>query len=230
MLNNRLATIAKYITPNSNVVDVGTDHALLPIFLIQNGLSSKVIGVELNRGPYLKARNNVAALGLDKYIDLRLGDGLEPVLNDQVNIIVIAGMGGKTIIEILKKSTSLLKRVDRVILQPMNGCESVRNYLHYAKGLKIADEDIVMENDRFYEIIISEPGVSQDFDDMLIEIGPMLFRKKHPLFPMLLERKIQRYRKIANNLDKSNKITVKDKVRYFDTKANCLEKVLVSCL
>ena len=230
MLNNRLATIAKYITPNSNVVDVGTDHALLPIFLIQNGLSSKVVGVELNRGPYLKAKDNVATLGLDKYIDLRLGDGLEPVLNDKVNIIVIAGMGGKTIIEILKRATSLLKKVDRVILQPMNGCELVRNYLHFTKGLTLADEDIVMENDRLYEIIIAEPGISQDFDDMLIEIGPILFRKKHPLFPMLLEKKIQRYRKIANNLDKSNKITVKDKVRYYDTKANCLEKVLVSCL
>jgi len=230
MLNNRLATIAKYITPNSKVVDVGTDHALLPIFLIQNGLSSKVVGVELNRGPYLKARNNVAALRLDKYIDLRLGDGLEPVLNDQVDIIVIAGMGGKTIIEILKRGVSLLKKVNRVILQPMSGCELVRNYLHYTKGLTIADEDLVMENDRLYEIIIAEPGVSQDFDDILIEIGPILYRKKHPLFPMLLEGKIQRYREIANNLDKSNKITAKDRIKYYDAKAKCLEKVLVSCL
>ena len=230
MLNNRLATIAKYITPNTNVVDIGTDHALLPIFLIQNGLSSKVIGVELNDGPYLKAKDKVASLGLDKYIELRLGDGLEPVMGDQVNIIVIAGMGGQTVIEILKKATSLLGKVDRIILQPMNRCELVRNYIHYTKGLTIADEDIVMEGDRLYEVIIAEPGVSQDFDDILIEIGPMLFRKKHPLFPILLEKKIQCYKKIANNLDKSDKITVKDKVRYYDTKAKCLEKVLVSCL
>ncbi|KUO51450.1 MAG: hypothetical protein APF76_13890 [Desulfitibacter sp. BRH_c19] len=230
MLNVRLATIAKYITPNSLVVDVGTDHALLPIFLIQNNLACKIIGVEINQGPFLKARKNVSTLGLEKDIELRQGDGLEPVLNEQVDVVVIAGMGGKSIVEILKRGASLLKDVKKIILQPMNGCELVRNYLFYTKGLKISDEDLVKENNRLYEIIIAEPGQSQEFDDILIEIGPMLYSKRHPLFPVLLERKIQRYRKIANNMDKSNKITAKDKMKYYDAKANCLEKVLVSCL
>ena len=230
MLNNRLAAIAKYITPDSNVVDVGTDHALLPVFLIQNGLSPKVMGIELNHGPYLKAKNNIVALGLDKHIDLYLGNGLEPVLNEKIDIVVIAGMGGKTIIDILKRGANVLKKVNKIILQPMNGCELVRSYLHYTKDLAIVDEDIIAESDKFYEIIIAEPGVSQEFDDILIEIGPILFRKKHPLFPALLERKIQNYKEIANNLDKSDKITAKDKVKYYDTKAKCLEKVLMSCL
>ena len=230
MLNNRLAAIAKYITPNTNVVDVGTDHALLPIFLIQNTISSKVVGVELNREPYLKAKNKVAALGLDRYIDLRLGYGLEPVQNDQVNIIVIAGMGAKTIIEILKRGAGLIKKVDRIILQPMNGCELIRTYLHHNRNLAIVDEDIVMENGRLYEIIVAEHGVSRDFDDILIEIGSILFKKKHPLFPILLEKKIQRYKKIADNLDKSNKLTSKNRIKYYESKAKSLEKVLISCL
>lgn len=230
MLNERLATIAKYVVPNSIVVDVGTDHALLPIFLIENNLACQIIGIEINQGPFLKAKKNVANLGLEKEIVLRQGDGLQPVINEQVDVVVIAGMGGKSIIEILKRGAKLLKNVKRIILQPMNGCELVRNYIFYTKGLKLSDEDLVMENDRLYEIIIAEPGESQEFDDILIEIGPILFSKKHHLFPMLLEGKIQRYRKISNNLDNSNKITAKDKMKYYDAKANCLEKVLVSCL
>jgi tRNA (adenine22-N1)-methyltransferase len=230
MLNKRLGQVAKYILPGSIVVDVGTDHAYLPIFLIKNNIASRIIGIELNAGPYKKALENIKINGVTERVQLINGNGLKPVLDYEVDVVVVAGMGGKTIVQILKEGFSMLRKVKRVILQPMNGTELVRNFLFNNKYLSIIDEDLILDGGRLYEIIVAGPGPKEEFDDILLEIGPILLKKKHPLLPLLLEEKIQRYRNIANSLDNSSSIYNREKIKYYDAKANCLEKVMVSCL
>lgn len=230
MLSNRLIQVAKYVLPGSVVVDVGTDHAHLPIHLLNNKLASQIIGIEINEGPYQKALENIKLKNLNDHIEILKGNGLKPVLNRKVDVVVIAGIGGHNIVDILKEGKDLLKNIKRLILQPMTASDLVRSYLCNHKDLTITDEDLVLEDERVYEIIIAEPGQGEDFDDIIIEIGPMLLKKRHPLLPILLENKIEKYRKISEELENSSKLYAKEKKKYYEAKVNCLEKVMISCL
>ena len=229
MLDNRLDAVAKYVTPMSRVVDVGTDHALLPIYLIKNNITDKVIGIEVNEGPYQKAREKVSSMGLDDRIKILRGDGLEPIADCLVDIVVIAGLGSRTIVDILKKGAKTLENTKRLIFQPMNKSDILRHYL-INQGWYLFDEELILENNRLYEVIVAEPGQSQEIEDMLVEIGPVLFKKRHELLPLLLEEKMKRYIKIADDLEKSSDFVSQQKIRYYLSKAKKIEKVLVSCL
>ncbi|MEW6623550.1 MAG: class I SAM-dependent methyltransferase [Bacillota bacterium] len=229
MLSNRLNSVVKHINPDSIVVDVGTDHALLPIYLISSNLTSRVIGIEIKEKTFLKAVKSVEKYGLGDRIQILLGDGLEPVKHTKVDIVVICGIGGKTIMNILKRGMPFLKNVPKLILQPMNGVVDLRHFL-LTHGWTLVDEELVMDAGRLYEILVTEPGQSQELEDLLVEVGPILYQKKHPLLPMLIQGKIKRYAHIANSLEKSGNAAARERINYYLAKVSFLERMLVSCL
>ena len=151
-LKNRLKMIADMIPIGSKVCDIGTDHAYLPIYLIKKDICRKVIACDLTIGPVEVAKKNVEQHKLESNIEVRLGNGLEPLLLDEVDVIVIAGMGGILIKEILMHNIDKTFKAKRIILQPMKDAEKLRKYL-YLNGFDILDEGIAVEGEKIYNVI-----------------------------------------------------------------------------
>lgn len=151
MISKRLNKISSHIKGN-RMADIGTDHGLVPIFLIENKIVDYAIAADISKPSLQKAIDLAKEKNIE--LDARLGDGLE-VLNpeDGIETVVIAGMGGVLIGEIL--SASEISKNVRLILQPMQGAKELRKYL-FENGYEIIDEDVVYEDDRYFEIIVAE--------------------------------------------------------------------------
>ncbi len=143
-LSRRLSCLAATVRPGSRVADIGTDHALLPVFLVQNGICPSAIAVDVRPGPAAAAQKAVDAAGLRDTVAVRLGDGLAPVSPDEVEDVVIAGMGGETMVDILSAADWLLSDRYHLILQPMTRVEMLHRFL-YEHGFAIIEEHLVTD-------------------------------------------------------------------------------------
>ena len=127
-LSQRLTQVGEFVPQDAILLDVGSDHAYLPIHLVKTGRINKAIAGEVVKGPYESAVANVQSAGLQDQISVRLANGLaafEPT-TDGVNTITIAGMGGHLIAEILEDGRDKLCQVSTLILQPNNGERHLR--------------------------------------------------------------------------------------------------------
>lgn len=136
----------------SRVADIGTDHAYLPVYLVQAGVCPGGIAADIRSGPLDAARRTVTEAGLTDVIALRLGDGLVPVAADEADDIVIAGMGGETIVEILSAADWVKDTRLRLILQPMTRAEELRRWL-LTSGFSITEERLVRDGHRLYPVL-----------------------------------------------------------------------------
>ncbi|HHV63540.1 MAG TPA: SAM-dependent methyltransferase, partial [Peptococcaceae bacterium] len=151
-LGPRLHTIASYVPPGARLADIGTDHAYLPVYLVQKGIIAKAIGVDIHQGPYTAACQTVKDYGLDNKIEVRLGNGLAPLEPGEVDTLTIAGMGGVTILEILNSNPLVTQEVSALILQPQGAEHRVRREL-LAEGWKMQEECLVEEDERIYTVM-----------------------------------------------------------------------------
>lgn len=152
MLDNRLKKCAELVSGKGVAVDVGTDHAYLAAELIRSGKCEKVIASDVNEGPLESAERTVEKYGVADKVELILSDGLENVPLDDVTDIVIAGMGGETIAEILQACPYLADENINLILQPMTKAEELRAFLG-ENGFRIKGEYAVGEGERIYIIL-----------------------------------------------------------------------------
>lgn len=152
-LTARLAAVAARVRPGSRVADIGTDHALLPVWLLQSGRCPAAIASDIGEGPADAARRTVSEAGLAARIPVRVGDGLSPILPDEVDDVVIAGMGGETIAEILHAAPWVRDVRYRLVLQPMSKPERLRRFL-YEGGFAIEEEVVAAEGERLYAVMV----------------------------------------------------------------------------
>lgn len=199
-LGERLLAIAAMIPHGSRLADIGTDHAYLPLYLAAANQIQAAVAVDVNPGPFASANEAVARSGLSYLIDVRLGDGLRPVAPGEVDVAVIAGMGGITMIQIMEDSPAVLAGLNRLVLQPMVAVTQVRRWLQ-SHNWCILDETIVEDEGRLYELIAAEPGQMDDSD--LLEVGPVLWAKRHPLLVNLLQQRLVILHHITNQMEKS---------------------------
>ncbi|MBQ3180701.1 MAG: SAM-dependent methyltransferase [Firmicutes bacterium] len=178
-LSNRLQAVAKYVTPGARVADIGTDHGYLPVYLVVNDLSPRVIATDRGKGPLAAAGQLVSLLSLDTQIDLRLGDGLAVLQPAEVDVVCIAGMGGMAIRDILAEGMPVARSLKRLVLQPQRNVPAVRNFL-VENGWRIVAEDLAEDDGFYYEIIVAEPG-EMALSEEEAEFGPLLLAEGHPL-------------------------------------------------
>jgi tRNA (adenine22-N1)-methyltransferase len=136
------------------LADIGTDHAYLPIFLLQEGHIASAIAADINPLPLQKARDNIAANGAEGRVKALLSNGLEAVLPESVDDIVIAGMGGELIAKILVDCRWIKNAGYNLILQPMTRPEALRSYL-FENGFELLREEAVEEAGKAYVVINS---------------------------------------------------------------------------
>jgi tRNA (adenine22-N1)-methyltransferase len=228
-LTPRLAAIAELIPPGSTVADIGTDHAYLPLYLVQEQISQRVVASDMNSAPLQQARETVAAFNCLQKIDLRQGDGLNVIqAEDHINTVVIAGIGGETIIKILESGREKLESVERLILQPMTESGTLRLYLAH-NGYALVRESLALEGRRLYEIIMAKPGMENETDLFRLSLGPRLLEVRPPLFPLLLQEKIRKLRIVHRSLQRARQENVSDKLREVEKTLVHLEEVLSCC-
>jgi tRNA (adenine22-N1)-methyltransferase len=199
-LSARLLKIAELVKSNSIIADIGTDHAFLPIYLIKKSIVEKAIAIDVNQGPYNKAKKMVAKYRLEGEIDVRLGSGLEPIKEaDGVQTIIIAGMGGRLIAHILATGAQKAAHCEQIILQPMQDGEFLRRWLQQNE-YKIVDEEIVRDGGHLYDIIIVRTGHELPYKEILYEVGPINYLRKHPLLKEKAEKLRNKYIEIQRNI------------------------------
>ena len=129
-LSKRLYAVAGLVTEGASVADVGTDHGYVPIYLVINNIASKVIAMDINRGPLERARMHIIGHGLKGKIETRLSDGLKEIEPFEVEGMIAAGMGGGLVIKILEDSKEVVETLKFAVLQPQSEISKVRKYLH----------------------------------------------------------------------------------------------------
>lgn len=150
-LTPRLAAVAALVRQGARMADIGTDHALLPVWLIKNGQCPFAVASDIGEGPAASARRTVAEAGAESLVSVRVGDGLSPVEPHEVDDIVIAGMGGETIAAILEAAPWVADARCHLVLQPMSKPERLRVFLA-AHGFTVQREEIVAEGARLYTV------------------------------------------------------------------------------
>lgn len=224
-LSPRLLAIQYFVKKNSIVADIGTDHGYIPVHLIENNISKKVIATDISNGSLDKAIEYVKELGYEKDIDTRLGNGLEVLKPYEVDTLILAGMGGLLISDIIEKDIEIAKSINNFIFQPMVAAEELRKYL-YNNNLKIVDEKIIKEEDRYYEIIYVKWGKDYIEDEIYYEISKKLLDRKDPLLKEFLEFKIEKTEKILEELEKKDTEKVAERRRGLYLKIDKYKEVL----
>ena len=192
-MSKRLELVASLVPQGSILLDVGSDHAYLPIELVERGQIEGAIAGEVVDGPYQSAVKNVEAHGLKEKIQVRLANGLAAFEEaDQVSVITIAGMGGRLIATILEEGLDKLASVERLILQPNNREDDLRIWLE-DHGFQIVAESILEEAGKFYEILVVEAG-EMHLSASDLRFGPFLSKEISPVF-------VQKWQKEASKLE-----------------------------
>lgn len=222
-LGERLTAIAERVHKGSVVADIGTDHAYLPVYLLQQGIISHAIAGEINEGPFAAAGQIINRLKLKENIDLRFGSGFAVLKPGEADTVTIAGMGGTTIIDILTAHPLVTAELKRMILQPMIGASLVRQWL-VQNGWNITDETLVEEEGKLYEIIVAEQGESSLVEPILYEIGPILWKNKPPLLTKHILQLIRQKQYVLSEMNASQKARQSDKFREYQEKLAQLEE------
>ena len=218
MISKRLESLSKYFNSNDKVIDIGCDHALLDIYLIQNNIINNMIVSDIHEGAIKQGIDNIKLNKLDKKIDARLGDGLK-VLNDKddVDTILISGMGTSTILSIIENP--YFKKINKLVVQSNNDHEILRTEL-VKKSFNITHEEMIKENGKTYINIVFERG-RKTYAPLELKYGPLLVRNMEYL----------KYREdyVKNILNKvpRNKLLIRFKLKKEINEIKKLEKNII---
>lgn len=160
-LSPRLKQIAELVPPCETFADIGTDHAYLPVYLINKGICKLAIASDLREGPLSRAEETARLFGAEDRVSLRLGSGFETLKDGEVSVAAVAGMGGVLTAELLKSSEKTVKALKTLILQPMTAVYELRVFL-YENGYKVEEEYLVKEEDKLYHILKVLPNAEEN--------------------------------------------------------------------
>ena len=188
-LSNRLMSAAAYVRRGSAVADIGTDHAWLPIYLIERGIAPRAVAADINEGPLNRARINIPK-GMKDKIELRLTDGLAGIEDFGAQDILICGMGGELIARILQDAPFTKDKNIRLILQPMTKAPYLREFLLGA-GFRIIDESLA-DDDRIYQVICAEYcGEREEYSPVELLLGRHNISRGGELFGQFVEQNVK---------------------------------------
>lgn len=210
-LDSRLFLCAKNVRPGKFVADVGTDHAYLPIWLVLNNLTPCALATDVREGPLLNAQKNIAKFNVENKVSTRLSDGLDSVKPDEVDDIVIAGMGGELIVKIISRAGWLKDNSKHLILQPMSTEPELREFLT-KEGFKIISEQAVVSSGKVYTVMsVFFDASCSNFD----KIYPYVGRLRENLTPeacLYVEKTVRDLKnklkgcKITKNFEKADEL------------------------
>lgn len=198
-LDNRLKRITDFIPSDSYILDVGCDHALLDIYLALNRNNVKLIASDINENPLKIAQENIRKYNLEDKITLVKADGISKIY-DEVDTVVIAGMGTSTINDIINNDLKKLKNVKKIIISSHTSSFELRENMN-KKGFKIIDEAVVFDKGKYYEIIVYSNGYEK-LSKLDMKYGPIISKRKDEITKAYFNERylklIEIYKKIPN--------------------------------
>lgn len=228
-LSKRLKKVVDYIPVNSRIADIGSDHAYLPCYAVQNQIASYAVAGEVVKGPFESAKHQIAKTHLSHKIDVRFGDGLSVLKpEDAVTTIVIAGMGGALIRSILEEGAEKLSNVTDLILQPNVAAWQIRDWAE-KNGWQIISEAILREDNKIYEILYLKRAKKELRYSMSQKLfGPLLLQEKSPVFRSKWEHEKMTWLRIVEAIKNSAVLTDTNKKRLEELENNIklVEEVL----
>lgn len=220
-LSNRMAAVAGLVPAGVTACDIGCDHGFVAIYLLEEGICPRVIAMDINRGPLLRAREHIENVALSTYIDTRLSDGLEKLAVGEAQCMIAAGMGGRLIVKIMSDYPEKLRSLRYLVLQPQSELSLVRRTLR-EQGFVIRKEDMVLEDGKFYPMMLAEavsreergskasggekPSAGMENmratyrENLEDEFGPCLIRDRHPVLLEYLDWWEGLQRKVLNEV------------------------------
>ena len=201
-LDSRLSLVASFVRKGSRVADIGTDHAYIPVYLVQTGVSPSAVAADLRKMPLENAKKTIEQYNLSSKISTVLSDGLDGIEKSCCDDIVIAGMGGMLIAEILSKSNRIYDKRLRLVLQPMSHQEDVRKFL-FENGFKIVEEGCSFDKKHCYCVIAAEfTGEKKEYSPAMIYTGT-LYKRKDESAKVYLANQLSRLTKRRDSLEKA---------------------------
>lgn len=211
-LSKRLLNCAQFTVGFNRLADIGTDHAQLPIHCVKEGFVTTALAIDNKEGPFVIAYSNVKKQKLDDKITVLKADGLDEI-DDNVDVVVISGMGGSLISRILMKSD--LKNVKRFILQPNNDTQAVRRSLKRI-GFKIIDEIVLLDSSKIYDIIVIERGV-EEYNNLELIFGPINLVEKPYYFTKRIQSEMKHLNEIIKKvIDPSQKVQIMARIKLLE--------------
>ena len=206
-ISKRLKAISNFITDNSNVIDVGCDHALLDIYLFNNKKNINIIASDIKPGPLEQAKKNIEKYGC-KNIKVKLGNGIDTI-ESVTDTIVIAGMGGDTVVNILNNGKDKLSNINTMVISPQSEWTKTRKFVT-SLGFVIDEEVLLLDKNKYYLIIRFVKG-NRTYTKEQLEFGPILLKNKSVEF-------INYYNKLLSDevkiLKKVPIFKIKDRIKY----------------
>lgn len=213
-LSKRLQGVANLVTRGQRVADVGCDHAYTSIYMIKEGIATHVIAMDINKGPLEKAKANIKAHCMTEHIETRLSDGAKKLEVNEVDALLISGMGGALMIKILSDRMEVFHSLKEVILQPQSEIHLVRKFLH-EQGFVIEKEIFLKEDGKFYvamkaknlhtmtkeeqETALAQYSLSYD-RECYYYYGKQLLEEKHEVLEEFLAREVSMREEIIEAL------------------------------
>ena len=203
-ISKRLTKIANMVKhPCGSVVDIGTDHGLLAIYLVQQAIVKCALATDVNPGPLMRAAANIHDASLAEKIDTRLCNGLDGIHAGVHDACIIAGMGGGLIIKIISQNLEVAHSFKQLILSPQRDVPNVRRFLH-ANGFAIKDEAMVLENGKFYNILDCAPENEPAYENLGYIFGQRLLDKKDNVLAEFIKTETAKTAKIMGSIGDDN--------------------------
>ncbi|UOR12288.1 tRNA (adenine(22)-N(1))-methyltransferase [Halobacillus amylolyticus] len=228
-LSLRLKKVAEYLPQAAYFADIGSDHAYLPCYVCLHDRHARAVAGEVNNGPYQSALKEVDTHQLNDQIDVRLGDGLDVLINNEVEQVVIAGMGGPLIRDILESGKDKLSSVSKIIVQPNIDARSIRRWF-YDNQYQLVHEAILEENGHIYEVLAAEKGdpehiYQQESFEKQLWLGPWLMKERSPVFRKKWKEEKSKKERIVHQI-RCSKQPDEKKIQLFQKELVWLKEVL----
>lgn len=198
ILSKRMQMVADLLPEGLRVADIGCDHGFVSIYLIQEEKAKKVIAMDINEGPLLRAKEHIWENGLENQIETRLSDGFEKIEDGEIDLAVIAGMGGRLVLKMIEEKLSMIQTMRALVLQPQSDLALVRHRLN-EWGFVFEEENMVLEEGKYYPAFrVSYSGENKK--SLLEEeasFGPLLLKEKNPVLLSYLEKEKEKFLEIS---------------------------------
>ncbi len=203
-MSERLLMNASLVPKCSVLADVGCDHAYTALYLVAKGVCSYALAMDIKSGPLLRAKKNIEYYGFSDRIKTRLSDGLSEISSGEADCILISGMGGSLIIDILNRGWEKVNSSKYLVLQPQSEIGKVREFLHKT-GYQITAEEMCVQGGKFYTALRAERGEKplEKVDlpqEILCQYGSCLLAKKHPILKIYITHEITARQILAQRL------------------------------
>ena len=215
-LSKRMHAVASLVTAGNRIVDIGTDHAYIPIFLIQEQRIPSAIAMDVNEGPLIRATEHIMEYALEDRIVIRLSDGFRELRAGEADTAVIAAMGGNLVIRILKEHWNITCSLKECILQPQSEIAKVRAFL-LEEGFLFIEEDMALDDEKYYPMMkVVPPSQKRNpevWTETQLRFGKLLLEKQHPVLYQYLQREERIHRQTLKSLESKDGERIEERKR-----------------